>query len=177
MEERIGEAFADDECFTVVGKKLQVGEVTPNFSLDYIDLIDMTVHCAQLVDSGGMIRIFSIVNSLTMPTCRRQTQHWEKLRSTFPPDVYLYTISMDLPHAQAQWQAAENIIHQILSAHRSEQFGQDYGVLLKEPRLLQRSTFVIDRDDSIAYAEYVADQQCEPRYDDALAAIFRIHTS
>jgi thiol peroxidase len=177
MEERVGEAFACDEHFTVVGRKLQPGEPAPNFSLDYIDLIDMTIHCAQLLDSGGMVRIFSMVNSLNMPTCRLQTRRWEELCRSFPSDVCLYTISMDLPHAQIQWQASEEIIHQFLSAYRSERFGQDYGVLLKELRLLQRAVFVIDRADTIVYAEYVADQQGEPQYEAALETVFRIATS
>jgi thiol peroxidase len=61
-------------------------------------------------------------------------------------------------------------MHQVLSAHRSEQFGRDYGVLLKEWRLLQRAVFVIDRDDHILYAEYVADQLGEPDYAAAIEA-------
>lgn len=78
---------------------------------------------------------------------------------------------MDLPFAQARWQGAEGVKHQALSSHRSEQFGRDYGVLLKEWRLLQRAVFVIDRDDRVVYAEYVADQMREPDYDAALAAV------
>ena len=75
---------------------------------------------------------------------------------------------MDSPLAQARWQAASGVIHQALSAHRSEQFALDYGVLLKEWRLFQRAVFVIDRDDYIVYAEYVADQMGEPDYGAAL---------
>ena len=44
-------------------------------------------------------------------------------------------------------------------------------MLLKEWRLLQRAVFVIDRDDRIAYAEYVADQMAEPDYDATAAAV------
>lgn len=55
-------------------------------------------------------------------------------------------------------------------AHRSEQFGQDYGVLLKEGRLLQRAVVVIDRTDRVVYAEYVADQMDEPDYARAVVA-------
>ena len=61
--------------------------------------------------------------------------------------------------------------HKSLSAHKSEQFGQDYGVLLKEWRLLQRAVFVIDRDDTVVYAEYVPDQMREPDYDKAVEAV------
>jgi thiol peroxidase len=78
---------------------------------------------------------------------------------------------MDLPFALARWQAAQNSTHQALSGHRDEDFGRDYGVLLKEWRLLQRAVFVIDRKDRIVYAEYVADQMREPDYAEALEAV------
>jgi len=63
------------------------------------------------------------------------------------------------------------VLHQALSAHRSEQFGADYGVWLKEWRLLQRAVFVLDRTDRIVYVEYVADQLREPGYAAALQAV------
>jgi thioredoxin-dependent peroxiredoxin len=77
---------------------------------------------------------------------------------------------MDLPLAQVRWQAAEGIMHQLLSAQRSEQFGRNYGVLLKEWCLLQRAVFVIGHNDHIAYAEYIADQMGEPDYAAAIEA-------
>ena len=86
------------------------------------------------------------------------------------PDVRVYTVSMDLPYAQARWHNAEGVTHQSLSAHKSERFGQDHGVLIKEWRLLQRAVFVIGRDDRIAYAEYVPDQMKEPDYAAAMEA-------
>ena len=92
-------------------------------------------------------------------------------RANLPADVVLYTVSMDLPWAMARWSAAENVGHQGLSSHRDDTFGRDYGVLLKEWRLLQRAVIVIGRDDTVAYAEYVADQMLEPDYDAALAAV------
>jgi thiol peroxidase len=78
---------------------------------------------------------------------------------------------MDLPFAQARWQTAESVTHPALSSHRSEQFGRDYGVLIKEWRLLQRAVFVIGRDNRLVYVEYVADQMREPDYGAAVAAV------
>jgi thiol peroxidase len=59
----------------------------------------------------------------------------------------------------------------MLSAHRSEQFGRDYGVLIQEWRLLQRAVFVVDAQGRIAYSEYVADQMREPDYTAAVEAV------
>jgi thiol peroxidase len=71
---------------------------------------------------------------------------------------------------QARWQDTEGVLHQVLSAQRSEQFGQDYGVWLKQWRLLQRSVFVLDHNDRIVYVEYVDNQLREPDYAAALQA-------
>ena len=174
MEERIGEAFAFEEQLTVLGKKLLPMELAPDFVLDYVDLIDMTVHQTRLTDSSGVIRVLSVVNSLDMPVCRFQTLRWEEMRLLLPPDICLYTISMDLPYAQARWQIAEAVVHQTLSAHRSDQFGLAYGVLLKEWRLLQRAIFVINRDDYVIHAQYMADQQGWPDFQLTLDVISKI---
>ena len=124
----------------------------------------------RLSDSAGNVRLLSVVNSLDTPVCHVETHRFEDSRSDLPPDVRVYTISMDLPFAQARWRQTENVSHQSLSSHRDEQFGRDYGVLLKEWRLLQRAVFVVDKDDQIIHAEYVTDQMTEPDYEAALEA-------
>jgi thioredoxin-dependent peroxiredoxin len=96
---------------------------------------------------------------------------WETLRVRLPAEACIYTVSMDPPQVQARWQESEGVLHQLLSAHRSEQFGRDYGVWLGEGRRLARAVFVLDRADRIAYAEYVADPLREPDYVAALQAV------
>ena len=56
------------------------------------------------------------------------------------------------------------------SAHMSERFGIDYGVLIEENRLLGRAVFVIDRDGVVRHAEYVRLLTQEPDYERALEA-------
>jgi thiol peroxidase len=171
MEERMSEAFAGTEQLTVIGKQLHAGDPAPDFRLEYLDLADQTVRTISLADSTGMVRLLNIVNSLERPVCQQVTRQWEALCATLPPDACIYTVSMDSPEMQASFQDTEGVLHQALSAQRSEQFGQDYGVWLKQWRLLQRAIFVIDRNDRIVYAEYVADQLGEPDYLTALQAV------
>lgn len=173
MEERTGEAFELGEQLTVIGKKLQLGEQAPDFTLDSLDLSDSAIHHIQLADSAGTVRLLNVVNSLDTPVCHVETRHWEELRAELPSNVSVYTVSMDLPFAQARWQAAEGVAHAALSAHRSERFGQDYGVLIKEWRLLQRAVFVIDQQGQVIHAEYVPDQMLQPDYDAALEVVRR----
>ena len=171
MEERTGEAFELGEQLTVVGRRLAAGDRAPDFTLDHFDPATGAITTVRLADSAGTVRLLNVVNSLDTPVCHVETRRWDDLRPGLPPGVTVYTISMDLPFAQGRWQTAEGVTHQTLSAHKSEQFGRDYGVLLKEWRLLQRAVFVIDRADRLVYAEYVADQMREPDYDAAVAAI------
>lgn len=173
MDERVGEAFELDERLTVVGRRLQPGDAAPDFALDAFDPETGTIAAVRLADSAGRVRLLNVVNSLDTPVCHVETHRWETSRADLPAGVEVATISMDLPFAQARWQNAEGVAHRVLSAHKAEAFGRDYGVLLKEWRLLQRAVFVVDRRDRIAYAEYVADQGREPDYDAALAAVRR----
>jgi thiol peroxidase len=170
IEERTGEAFEFDEQLTVVGGKLKPGDKVPEFELDYFDSDNEEMLNVRLSDSTGKVRLLSVVNSLDTPVCHVETHRFEDSLSDLPSDVELYTISMDLPFAQARWHKQENVSHRSLSSHRSEQFGRDYGVLLKEWRMLQRAVFVVDKNDRIVYAEYVADQMREPDYEAALQA-------
>jgi thioredoxin-dependent peroxiredoxin len=171
MEERLGEAFASNEKLTVMGRQLHAGEPAPDFCLDYLDLADMAVRTISLADSKGLVRLLNVVNSLERPVCQQVTRQWEALCAALPPDVCIYTVSMDSPQMQAGWQDTEGVLHQVLSAQRSVQFGQDYGVWLKQWRQLQRSVFVIDRNDRIVYVEYVVDQLREPDYTAAMEVV------
>ncbi|MHC4295420.1 MAG: redoxin family protein, partial [Planctomycetota bacterium] len=63
-----------------------------------------------------------------------------------------------------------------LSDHRDASFGEAYGVLIKELRLLARSIWVLDAAGTIRYVELVGELTDEPDYDTALAAVRRIHT-
>lgn len=164
MQERSGEAFELDERLTVVGARLNVGDVAPPFALDRIDESG-AITSVSLADSAGAARLLNVINSIDTPVCQTETRTWD---SRVPAGVEVFTISMDLPFALDRWRQAESSGHTFLSGHRSDAFGRDYGVLLKEWRLLQRAVFVIDAEGAIVHAEYVADQMREPDYDAAI---------
>jgi thioredoxin-dependent peroxiredoxin len=82
------------------------------------------------------------------------------------------TVSCDLPFAQKRWcgaNSAESIL--TLSDHREASFGMNYGVLIKEARLLARAIFVIDTGGTIRYTEIVPEVADAPDYDAALSAL------
>ncbi|MEO8624919.1 MAG: thiol peroxidase [bacterium] len=169
--ERSGEAFEGDIQLTVIGRKLTPGNHAPDFDLDALSPGDPAPHSVTLSGGTGRVRLLHVVNSLDTPVCHVGAHRFETLRSKdLPANVDVYTVSMDLPFAQARWRDAEDVSHEALSGHRSEAFGRSYGVLLKEWRLLQRAVFVVDDQGKVTHAEYVADQMAEPDYDAAIAA-------
>ena len=155
---------------TVLGAALTVGDAAPAFTLEWLPSPVDEVREVDLASTNGDVRLLHVVHSVDTPVCHLGLRRFDELNATLPDDIHVYTVSMDLPYAQARLNRAEGVRHRALSAHRSEDFGRDYGVLIPEWRLLQRSVFVIDREDRIVHVEYVADQLQEPDYEAALAA-------
>ena len=168
MEERIGGAEEDGQPLTVVGRMLQPGERAPDFTLDHFDGSSMS--SVSLGELTGAVVVLNVVNSVDTPVCDVQTRRVDSLF----PGAKVLTVSMDLPFALARWTSAAGVTHPAVSSHRSEDFGRDYGVLIKEWREFQRSIFVIDSEGRLTYTEYVPDQNDEPDYDAAVEAVSRL---
>ena len=62
---------------------------------------------------------------------------------------------------------------QNLSDVRNQSFGKNYGVLIEglPLSLLARAIFVVDKNNKIAYCEYVPEVTSEPNYEKAVAAL------
>ena len=171
LHARTGEAFEGDIRLTVMGRQLRVGDRAPDFSLDALAPGEALPREVTMAGGAGRVRVLHVVNSLDTPVCHVGAHKFDALRTyELPAGVDVYTVSMDLPFAQARWRDVEKVNHEALSSHRSEAFGQAYGVLLQEWRLLQRAVFVIDASGTVVYAEYVGDQMAEPDYAAAVAA-------
>ena len=167
MEEHVGGAVEAGQPLTVVGTRLEVGDKAPSFVLDYLSGADFGA--IKLSDLAGSVVVLNVVNSVDTPVCDVQTR---RLDTELPRDgVQLVTVSMDLPFALSRWVSANGVSHPAASSHRTRKFGHDYGVLIKEWRALQRAIFVIDADGTVTYVEYVLDQDHEPDYDAAKAAV------
>jgi thiol peroxidase len=171
MEERKGVATFKSNPVTLVGPEIKVGDKAPDFRLLTTEMTEV-----ELSESKGRVRLLSVVTSLDTPVCDLQTQRFEDEAGKLK-DVVIYTISMDLPFAQARYCGTHNITNlQTLSDHREASFGVAYGVLIKELRLLSRAVFVVDRDDIVRYVEYVKEITQPPEYDSALETLRKVAT-
>jgi thiol peroxidase len=163
--ERLGATTLKGNPLTLIGPELKAGDEAPEFSL-----VDKGLKSVTLKDTGGHVRIFSVVPSLDTPVCDAQTKKFNDAAAQLP-DVDIITVSMDLPFAQTRWCGAFSVDHvKMLSDHKDGSFGANYGTLIKELRIESRAIFVVDRDNKIRHAEYVKEVADFPNYDAALAA-------
>jgi thiol peroxidase len=168
-EERPGDATLRGNPVTVLGPRLEPGRKAPEFTLVAFDPKEFAMSPFGSADLRGKTALLNVVVSLDTPVCQTETKRWEREAAALT-GVEVLTISKDLPFAQARWKSAEGVGHRTLSAYQDDNFALAYGVLLKEPRLLQRSVFVIGPDGQLRHVEYVKEQTQEPDYDAALAA-------
>ena len=163
--ERPGATTLRGNPLTVLGPELKAGDKAPDFSA-----IDDSLKAVNLGSTGNGVRIFSIVPSLDTPVCDMQTKRFNDEAGKLP-DLTMYTVSMDLPFAQKRWCGAMGVDRvKMISDHRDGSFGQAYGTLIKDLRIMSRAIFVVDKDNVIRHVEYVKEVGDHPNYDAALAA-------
>jgi len=163
--ERKGAVTLRGNPMTLVGPELKVGDKAPDCKV-----IGNDMKPVSLGDTAGKVRIIASVPSLDTPVCDTETRRFNE-EATKLPGVEILTISMDLPMAQARWCGAAGVKNvRTLSDYRERAFGPAYGVLIQEIMLDARAVFVLDKDNTIRYVEYVKEVGEQPNYEAALAA-------
>ncbi len=151
---------------TLVGPEIKPGQKAPSFSA-----VGANLASVSLDHFKGKVKIISAVPSLDTPVCDAETRRFNEEAKKLGDDVAVVTLSMDLPFAQARWCGAAGVNNvTTLSDHRTAEFGEKYGCLMKETRLLARAVFVVDKSDKVTHAEYVKEIASHPNYEAALEA-------
>ena len=167
MSERPGVITRKGHPLTLVGQVVRVGEPAPDFEVIANDLNPFKFSALK-----GKVCVISSVPSLDTPTCDIETRWFNEEAAKLGPEVAILTISMDLPFAQKRWCGAAGVERvKTFSDHRDAAFGQAYGVLIKELRLLARAVFVVDQAGTLRYVQLVKELANEPNYDEVLQAI------
>jgi thioredoxin-dependent peroxiredoxin len=166
-QERFGAVTLKGKPLTVLGAPLAVGDKAPAFELVANDL--SKVNHEQF---AGKVRLISVVPSLDTGICDQQTRRFNEEAASFGDDVVILAVSAEHPWNQRRWCGATGVEQvKLLSDHLEMNFGAAFGTYIKELRLNQRSVFVIDRDDTVRYVEYVPEIAQFPDFDRALAAL------
>jgi thiol peroxidase len=153
---------------TLVGDEIKTGKQAPDCEVIANDMSPVKLSSFFT----GKVRIICSVPSLDTSVCDRETRRFNEEAERLGNNVAVLTISMDLPFAQRRWCGAAGVknVH-TLSDYRDASFGKDYGVLIKELRLLARAIFVVDKKGIVRYVQIVNETSNEPDYDSAIELV------
>lgn len=169
--ERKGAVTVKGNPLTLLGTELKTGDKAPDFTV-----LDGDLKEVGLKDFTGKIKLISVTPSLDTPVCDIQARRFNQEMAKLPEDIVILNISMDLPFAISRFCTIAEIDKvKAFSDHREASFGNAYGVLIKELRLLARSIFVVDRNDLIKYIEIVPELTDHPDYDKALESVKKLY--
>jgi thiol peroxidase len=158
--------FAGQEAI-VVGVDVEVGQYAPEFRAHAIDWSLVS----GLESTRGKVRIIGALPSLSTSVCDRETRRLNQEAASLGEEIAILMLSMDLPYTLRNWCGAAGIDKVItLSDHMAGEFGEKYGVLLKDQRIFRRAIFVVDRHDRVVYSQYLPALGDEPDYEQVLRA-------
>ena len=149
------------------GKTLKVGDKAPDFKVIANDLSEVTLSSFK-----GKVCLIATVPSLDTSVCDLETRKFNEKATQLDDNTVVLTISMDLPFAQSRWCGAAGVKNvKTLSDYRFADFGNKYGVLITDLRLLARTVFIVDAKGIIRYIQIVDELTSEPDYNAALNAL------
>lgn len=161
--------FGGDKV-TLLGKQVEVGEKAPAFKATKNDLSEFNSE-----DLKGKVVVYSIAPSLDTSVCAIQAKKFNHDALDLSDDVVIVTITEDLPFAQARFCANEDIENlEMVSDYKEREFGEKYGFLIDELKLLARGVVVVDKEGTISYVEYVPEVTNEVDFDAALEAVKKL---
>ena len=170
MKERKGMVTMKGNPLTLVGNDPKVGEAAPD-----VELVDNDLKPVRLSSFKGKVCVVSAVPSLDTPVCDMETRRFNQEASKLGDQVLILTVSMDLPFAQKRWCGAAGVDKvKTFSDHRQAAFGEQFGVLIKDLRLLARAIFVIDQQGILRYSQLVKEVAQEPDYDAVVDAVNKL---
>lgn len=155
------------DALPLAGKGVvEVGKPLPAAMVSSSDLKPV-----NMADTGGKVRIISVVPSIDTPTCDAQTHALSEENGGLDEQVELITISMDLPFAQSRFAKEANISNvTFLSDYNMREFGDKNGLLIAPIGLLARAVIVTDKDNIVRYLQIVPELTALPDMQAAMQA-------
>lgn len=150
---------------TLEGSQVKVGQLAPDFTVIGNDL--KPIKFSEIKGKKILVAVPSIDTSVCDIEVRKFNQEASKLN-----EVKVFTISMDLPFAQARWCGNAGIKNVItVSDYKDREFSRAYGLYIKELGLISRAVIVVDEDNKVVYTEYLEEITNEPNYEKVIKAI------
>lgn len=160
--------FAGNEV-NLLGKEIKVSDKAPEFKATKNDL---SVFDSK--ENEGNVVVYSVAPSLDTSVCALQAKRFNQEASKLE-NVKIVTITEDLPFAQARFCSNEGIENTIMvSDYKDREFGEKYGFLMEENKLLARGVVIVDKDGIVKYVQYVPEVTNEVDFDKALEEVKKL---
>ena len=160
--------FAGNDV-NLLGKEIKVSDKAPEFKATKNDL---SVFDSK--ENEGNVIVYSVAPSLDTSVCALQAKRFNQEASKLD-NVKIVTITEDLPFAQARFCSNEDIENTIMvSDYKDREFGEKYGFLMEENKLLARGVVIVDKDGIVQYVEYVPEVTNEVDFDKALEEVKKL---
>jgi hypothetical protein len=150
---------------SIDGEKLNIGDKAPDFKATNNNLSEYNFY----LEEEGKVKIISALPSVDTSVCELQTYLLTKKEKNFPDNLLVLSISNDLPFAQNRFIKDKNI-HKIkfVSDYLYNEFSKAYSLYINEIKLINRAIFVVDKNNTIRYTEYLDQNTDLPDIDKAL---------
>ena len=153
----------------LVGEEIKVGDKAPAFKATKNDLSEWSSENCE-----NKVVVYSVAPSLDTSVCALQAKRFNKEAAGLD-GVNVVTITEDLPFAQERFCSNEGIENTIMiSDYQNREFGEKYGFLMDENKLLARGVVVVDKDGIVQYVEYVPEVTDEVDFDKALEEVKKL---
>lgn len=165
--ERKGSLQIAGSDVTIIGPDVKVGQQAPEFTAhaqdwSFVDVLSAT---------QGKVRIIAALPSLGTNVCDTETRRFNQEAASLDPSIAIIGISTDLPYTLKNWCAAAGVDKvMVVSDHYDNNFGEKYGTLVKERRILRRAVFVVNKEGKVVYSDYMPALGEQPKYEEVLAA-------
>ena len=157
--------------YALAGDPVAAGMPAPDFTLARFH--DGIQSCLELVDliATGKPTLISVITSVDTPVGGIQTKMFDSLLLEHAGRVNGLLVSSDLPFTLNRFHNTEGLRVLVCGSDYFCDFGERFGVLIDDPRILARAVFVLDAEGTVRHAEVVDEITTEPDYQAAIAAV------
>lgn len=151
------------------GNTAEKGGPAPDFTAVNQDFEEV-----KFSDYRDKIKVITSFLSLDTSTCDLQVKRFNTEAVKLASGIRVTGISMDLPFAQKRFCEMNEIKNvEVVSDYRHRSFGENYGLLISEFKLLARAIIIV-KEGTIEYIDINRELSEEPDYERALEALREI---
>lgn len=152
---------------TLEGNLVEPNTKAPNFRVKRS--VQDTVEFNQT--KGNKVVLLTSAMSVDTDVCAHQLEKFNELAGNLNGNVEVWFITRDLPFALERFAKEKHIDHvNFVSDYQFREFGDNFGLTIRDFDLLARSAMVVDKHGNVVYKEVVSEATHEPDYNAAINA-------